>query len=175
MENNTAVKKYLTSQLNALKSEFNNIKDKKDYMEVDILEDIKNKLDREIKFYELKILLVDKILEEISKYDWVILEEIDKKGEFVKNKSINIRTIDNFKNLLKETPLSETEVYKLIDCLNMWKTLRAMLSMSTSGNMFEDRKFEFSIKELIDNDMFNKIGSKMLPALHQKINEIFND
>lgn len=80
MENNTAVKKRLTSQLNALKSEFNNIKDKKDYMKVDILEDIKNKLDREIKFYELKILLVDKILEEISKYDWVILEEIDKKG-----------------------------------------------------------------------------------------------
>ena len=80
MENNTAVKNYLTSQLNALKSEFNNVKDKKDYMEVDILEDIKNKLEREIKFYELKILLVDKILEEISKYDWVILEEIDKKG-----------------------------------------------------------------------------------------------
>lgn len=113
-----------------------------------------------------------------SLYDAYEVEKIyyyNEKGEFVKNKSINIRTIDNFKNLLKETPLSETEVYKLIDCLNMWKTLRAMLSMSTSGNMFEDRKFEFSIKELIDNDIFNKIGSKMLPALHQKINEIFND
>ena len=78
IENNTEVKNHLISQLNALKSEFNNIKDKKDYMEVDILEDIKNKLDREIKFYELKMLLVDKLFEELSKYDYVSIQEIEK-------------------------------------------------------------------------------------------------
>lgn len=70
-------KKHLRSQLDTLRSEFFNIKNKKDYLEIDALNNIKDILDKEISFYELKILLVNKILEEISKYDCVIVEKSD--------------------------------------------------------------------------------------------------
>lgn len=79
---------------------------------------------------------------------------------------------DAFKNYFPETPLLEDEIWELLDYMQTFYTLKTTAELFRHGYSYFTERAKLDI--LNDTDLYNKINKEMLPAVFDKIDNLFN-
>lgn len=78
---------------------------------------------------------------------------------------------ENFKNFFKETPLTDDEIWELIDLMKTCYTLRTTAELFHSGHSHQTERAKIDI--LKDKTLEDKINKELLPAVFKRIQSLF--
>ena len=80
---------------------------------------------------------------------------------------------DNFKKFFKKTPLSNDEIWLLVDYMMTFYKLKDMAEVFKHGNSWQTEKAK--IEELVRPDQCDLINKQLLPKLFEKIETLLKE